>query len=160
MSQTLHCAHTPNVTNTSLRTHQMSNTSLRTHQMSQTLHCAHTKCHKHFTAHTHQIHPRHPKTLIHTLVLTLWQGFFFGLMFCGPCIAIYLCNKNQQDALFYTQFTSIINLYMFLAGLLLIIRRHFPVYTAIGMSHAFMLTGCRQDQNGSNLSWHFPGRTE
>jgi len=49
---------------------------------------------------------------------------FLFLMFCGLCIAIYLCNKNQQDALFYSQFISIINLYMFWAGLLLIIRRY------------------------------------
>ena len=49
------------------------------------------------------------------------------LMFSGPCIVIYLCNKDQQDALFYSQFTSIINLYMFRAGLLLIIRRCFSV---------------------------------
>jgi len=38
---------------------------------------------------------------------------------------MYLCNKNQQDALFYAQFISIINLYMFRAGLLLLIRRYF-----------------------------------
>ena len=38
----------------------------------------------------------------------------------------YVCNlrnKNQQDALFYSQFILIISLYMFQAGLLLIIRR-------------------------------------
>jgi len=36
----------------------------------------------------------------------------------------YLNCKNQQDALFYYQFISIIiNLYMFRAGLLIIIRR-------------------------------------
>jgi len=55
---------------------------------------------------------------------------------------IYLCNKNQQDALFYSQFISIINLYVFRVGLLLIIRRYFSVYAAIGICHAFILAGC------------------
>jgi len=39
----------------------------------------------------------------------------------------HLCNKNQQAALFYFQCISIINLYMFREGLLLLIRRHFSV---------------------------------
>jgi hypothetical protein len=45
-------------------------------------------------------------------------------------------NKNQQDALFYSQFVYIINLYTFRAGLLLIIRRYLSVYTANGMCGA------------------------
>ena len=43
----------------------------------------------------------------------------------------------------YFQFISIINLYMFQAALLLIIiRMHYSVYTAIDICHGFILTGC------------------
>jgi len=34
---------------------------------------------------------------------------------------------------------------MFRKNLLLIIRRYFSVYTAIGICHGFMLTGCWQE---------------
>jgi hypothetical protein len=41
-------------------------------------------------------------------------------------------QKNQQYALFYSQFILVINLYMFRAGLLLIIRRYFSVCVYVG----------------------------
>jgi len=45
-------------------------------------------------------------------------------MFFWPCIVMYLYDKAQQDAVFI----SIINLYVFRADLLLIIRRYYSVY--------------------------------
>ena len=56
--------------------------------------------------------------------------FHLSLMYCVACIVIYLRNKSQKDALFYSHYISIINLYIFRAGLLLIIRRYYTAYTA------------------------------
>jgi len=41
---------------------------------------------------------------------------------------------------------------MFRAGLLLIIRRNYSVYIAIGICHAFMLSGCCQQPDNLNAA--------
>jgi len=41
---------------------------------------------------------------------------------------------------------------MFRAGLLLIIRRINSVQTAVAICHAFMLTGCWRDQDGTDIA--------
>jgi len=48
----------------------------------------------------------------------------------------------------YFQFISIMNFYMFLAVLLLIIRRYYSVFTVICVCLAFMLSGCWHDRGG------------
>jgi hypothetical protein len=64
---------------------------------------------------------------VECFTLKMGSTLIRNLIFYGQCIVIYSRNKNQQDAIFYSQFISIINLYMFRA------------YTKIGVCHAFML---------------------
>jgi hypothetical protein len=57
----------------------------------------------------------------------------------------YPHRKKPKGCTIYFRFISIINLYLFRAGLLLNIRRYYSVYKEIGTCHAFMLTGSWQD---------------
>ena len=50
-------------------------------------------------------------------------------------------KKKPTGCTIYFQFISIINLYMLRAGLLLIIRKYYSVYTSIGI--------CRAENNGT-----------
>jgi len=43
---------------------------------------------------------------------------------------------------------------MFRAGLLLIIRRYYSVYTAASICHAFVLSGCWLHRNGTPANSH------
>jgi hypothetical protein len=64
-------------------------------------------------------------------------------MFCGPCIPVYLYNKGKQDAIFTFILIPINNLYMFRAGLLLIIRwNSTPIVLAASRYKRMTYTNC------------------
>jgi hypothetical protein len=84
----------------------------------------------------HEVH-LYTYKLISNLTKNTYEDQSVKVIFCGPCIIIYP-YKDQQDALFTFSFIPINNLYLFRAGLLLIIRRYDSVYSAVGMSCVYV----------------------
>jgi len=72
------------------------------------------------------------------------------MTYCGKEDISQPIQYEPTGCTIYFQFISIINLYMFRVGLVLIIRKYCSVYIVVGICHAFMLTGCWQDRNGTN----------
>jgi len=60
-------------------------------------------------------------------------------------VLIQFVQYKPTGCTIYFQFISVINLYMSQAGLPLIIRRYYSVYTAICTCHEFRVAGCWQD---------------
>ena len=73
----------------------------------------------------------------------------------ATCPAHLVLHIRTKGCTIYFQFISIISLYIFRAGLLLIIGRYYSVCAAIGICRVFMLTGCWQDRpeiaNGQSM---------
>jgi len=74
----------------------------------------------------------------------------FQMKYCAKEDISQPIHYEPTGCTIYFQFISVINLYMFQADLLRIIRRHYSVYTATGICHAFMMTGFWQDRNGTH----------
>jgi hypothetical protein len=75
-----------------------------------------------------------------------WEGRRTDVHMDGKPVLRYLYNEDQQDTLFTYSFIPIHNLYMFPAGLLLIMRRYYSVYRCL-------------KTYVTNFSWVFPTPT-
>jgi hypothetical protein len=78
-----------------------------------------------------------------------WQSTSLSIFISNSSLSLGLtmlcskvCTTRPTGCTIYFQFISLINFYMFRAGLLLIIRRYYSVHTTICICHSFMLTGC------------------
>jgi len=63
-----------------------------------------------------------------------------GIWLCSNIICLVRAMRTNRIHYVLSVYLTI-NLYLFQAGLLLIIRRYYSVYRAIGMCHVFMLAG-------------------
>ena len=61
----------------------------------------------------------------------------FQIKYCGKEDISQPIQYEPTGCTIYFQFILVINLYIFRADLLLIIRRHYSVYTASGTCHTF-----------------------
>ena len=86
------------------------------------------------------------------LICSLWELCSNVMNMFNVALTVHRDTSMQHEptgCTKYFQFVSIISLYLFRAVLLPIIRMYCCLYTAVGVCHVFMLTGCWQDPANS-----------